>query len=353
MMHRVPKSLLIGILLFLTVAAPARPTIAQADDPDPPGQTVKLVFIHHSCGQNWLDDEHGELGITLSRNHYFVSDSNYGWGPDGIGDNTDIGHWWLWFRGPDSARYTQALYDNNEQNTSYTRTVADPGGENEIVMFKSCFPNSHLGGEPTDPPTTGNNPLRGRDAWSEHATVANAKGIYNDLLAYFATRQDKLFIAVTAPPLVASDTDSAHAANARAFNDWLVNDWLATYPHDNVAVFDFYTVLTSNGGSAHSNDAGRETGNHHRWWHGEVQHSQTVASNVAAYPDGDSHPTVAGNQKATEEFVPLLNVYYHRWQEGGPTNTPTATSVPPTATPTTAPTATATPSFYLPVIWRE
>ena len=36
------------------------------------------------------------------------------------------------------------------------------GGENEIVLFKSCFPNSRLGGNPGDPPTTGANPLRGR-----------------------------------------------------------------------------------------------------------------------------------------------------------------------------------------------
>ena len=286
-----------------------------ADNPNPPISPVKLIFIHHSCGENWLADWDGRLGIALRDNNYFVSDTNYGWGPDSIGDYTDIGHWWTWFRGPRSATYLSALYTEYDQHSTYSRLSTDPGGENEIIMFKSCFPNSYLGGTPDDPPTTGYNPLRGQDCWSEHHTVANAKGIYNDLLAYFATRQDKLFIVITAPPQVESETDTRHAANARAFNNWLVNDWLDGYRYNNVAVFDFYNVLTSNGGDVHTSDAGWETGNHHRWWDGTVQHIQTVNNNFSAYGCDlwDSHPTAAGNQKATEEFVSMLNVFYHRW----------------------------------------
>ena len=96
--------------------------------------------------------------------------------------------------------------------------------------------------------------MRGQDAWSGYHTVANAKGIYADLLTYFATRQDRLFVVITAPPLAAGETDASHAANARAFNNWLVNDWLDGYPHANVAVFDYYNVLTSNGCNANAND---------------------------------------------------------------------------------------------------
>jgi hypothetical protein len=82
-------------------------------------------------------------------------------------------------------------------------------------------------------------------------------------------------------------------------------------------VFDFYNVLTSNAGNENSNDVGRETGNHHRIWKGAVQHIQTVNNNYSAYPSGDSHPTTAGHQKATAEFVPLLNVAFHCWQGDG------------------------------------
>jgi hypothetical protein len=295
-----------------------------ADNPNPPTSTVKLVFIHHSCGDAWLETGNGSLGNELGANHYYVSDTYYYWGTDEIGSYTDIGDWWDWFRGPNSATYTQEVYDTTNQHASYTRPMADPGGQNQVIMFKSCYPNSHLGGSPGDPPTTGDNPLRGEDYSSPNHTVGNAKGIYNDILAYFETRQDKLFVVITAPPLVAGDTDATHAANARAFNTWLVQDWLDGYPYDNVAVFDFYNVLTSNGGNWETNDLGWGTGNHHRYRNGAIEYVTNQGINTAAYPDGgyDSHPSPAGNQKATAEFLPLLNIFYHRWAGGG-TFTPT------------------------------
>jgi hypothetical protein len=186
-------------------------------------------------------------------------------------------------------------------------------------MFKSCYPNSNLKGNPNDPPTTGDNPLEGVGSWSPHHTVANAKGIYNDLLNYFETRQDKLFIVITAPPV----QDATYSANARAFNNWLVNDWLDNYPYHNVAVFDFYNVLTTNGGDPHTSDYGSSEGNHHRVASGsKIEHisdgDDDANPNVLEYPTsaGDDHPTSAGDQKATGEFVPLLNVAYNCWRHG-------------------------------------
>ncbi|MFO7971367.1 MAG: right-handed parallel beta-helix repeat-containing protein [Desulfobacterales bacterium] len=306
-----------SFLLYFIYLLCCMPLIAEATDASVPASPTKLIFIHHSCGENWLADNNGGLGQVLMNNNYYVSDTNYGWGPNGIGDRTDIGHWWEWFNGPQHTTYMSALYSESEDHSygRYSRLSEDPGGENEIIMFKSCFPNSYLEGSPDSSPNTGDNPLRGRDAYSEHMTVANAKGIYLDLLDYFSTRPDKLFIAITAPPLKESATDSSHAANARAFNNWLVNSWLADYEADNVAVFDFYNVLTSNNGDAHTNDAGEETGNHHRLWEGVIQHQQTDANNYSAYPSSDSHPTASGNQRATEEFVPLLNTYYNQWKD--------------------------------------
>jgi len=62
------------------------PFVAGEINPNPPNSPVKLIFIHHSTGENWLADDDGGLGIALRNNHYFVSDTNYGWGPDGVGD---------------------------------------------------------------------------------------------------------------------------------------------------------------------------------------------------------------------------------------------------------------------------
>ncbi len=350
--------MLFGFAACGAAGQPLPPTTPAADNPAPPSAPVKLIFVHHSTGGNWLadpnqDGPYGGLAQALMANNYFVSATNYEWGPqwdDGggpIGNFTDIIHWPAWFTGPQSSTFLEALYHEFEEN------VASPGGdnnfgawarlndpdpqrENEIILFKSCFPNSNLYGAPTD------------DAYATpndwEYSVANAKAVYNDLLTYFATRQDKLFVVITAPPLAEGEyvlydgeTPAAdRAANARAFNNWLVGEWLASYPHNNVAVFDYYDVLTSNGSAARTddtstsdepNDLDMDGGNHHRWNAdpGAVEHTIDVANDYAAYPSYsggpdyfDSHPTTAGHQKATAEFVPLLNVFYNRWRGAAP-----------------------------------
>ena len=146
-------------------------------------------------------------------------------------------------------------------------------------------------------------------------TVANAKGIYLDLLRYFGAHPEKLFVAVVAPPVTSPDTPGG-----RALADWLVDHWLqdSGYTAGNVLVFDFYNVLTSKTGGGAS-DVGLATGNHHRVWNGAVQHKTDDGADRLAYPSagGDSHPNAAGDQKATAEFVPLLNAAYNAWKGNG------------------------------------
>jgi hypothetical protein len=282
-------SLLAALLLTAARTFPSPAT--QAGSSDPPAQVVKLIFIHHSTGENWLQDGYGNLGQVLGENNYFVSDTNYGWGPDGIGDRTDIPDWLEWFYGPDTETYFQALVQESGQHSDYTRNLPDPGGENQIIMFKSCFPNSDLEGNPDDPPS--------EDGW---LSVGHAKYVYNHILEFFGQHPERLFIVVTAPPL----SDSSHAANARAFNQWLVYDWLEEndYPYQNVAVFDFYNVLTGADG-------------HHTFQDGAEIH-EVARKDTLHYPSDDDHPSRKGSQKATEEFVPLLNYFYHRWQASNP-----------------------------------
>jgi hypothetical protein len=293
----------------------ARPLPAGAAvNPAPPASPVKLVFIHHSTGEAWLADGHGGLGIALRDNDYFVSDTNYGWGPDSIGNDTDLGHWWTWFRGSSAATYLAALYGESEQHSSYSRLATDPGGPNRIVMFKSCFPNSQLSGPSSPIPAIADNPLKGQACGDSDFTVANAKGIYIDLLKYFGSHPEKLFVAVVAPPVASPDTPGG-----RALADWLVDHWLqdAGYTAGNVFVFDFYNVLSSKTGGG-SSDAGLPTGNHHRIWNGAIQHKTDDGADRLAYPTGsDSHPNAAGDQKATAEFVPLLNAAYNAWAGNG------------------------------------
>jgi hypothetical protein len=323
--------LLTGFVCTLLIgAAVARPLPAAADvNTTPPAAPVKLIFVHHSTGEAWLGDGHGRLGIELRDNNYFVSDTNYGWGPGDIGSSTDIGHWWTWFRGGSSSTYLSALYEESGQHSGYSRLATDPGGENQIVMFKSCFPNSQLGTPYSPIPDIADNPLKGQSVGGGDFTVANAKGIYRDLLPYFGAHTDKLFVAVVAPPVTSPDTPGG-----RALANWLVDHWLqdSGYTAGNVLVFDFYNVLSSKTGSAAS-DVGLASGNHHRIWNNAVQHKTDDGADRLAYPTGDSHPNAAGDQKATAEFVPLLNAAYNAWQgNGGGDSTRPTTSAPRPAT---------------------
>jgi hypothetical protein len=252
-----------GLLTSLNVAMPTTP--------------VRLVFIHHSCGANWLADGNGELGIALNDNNYYVCDTYYGWDAatdDSLGDYTDTGNWPDWFN---NAKMPY-VYATSSHETWSGNDIAQPAGENEIIMFKSCYPLSEVGDG-----------------------IDDEKAIYNGLLTYFAAHQDKLFVLITPPgeSNVSSDTLT------RQLCDWLVNresGWLKDYAHSNVFVYDFYCTL-SESGSHHTVTGGDET---HVW--------DSSYDGASPYHDGDNHPNATGNQKATSEFIPLLNAAYNRWK---------------------------------------
>jgi hypothetical protein len=251
-------------------------------DASAPADTVKICFIHHSTGSAWIQDGNGNLGAALNADNYYVTETDYGWdaaAATNIGDRTDTTDWPDWFNDdimPD-------VYANGA-HYDYTNDIVDPGGENQIILFKSCYPNSEVG-----------------------SSIEDEKAIYLGLLDYFAAHQDKLFILVVPPPEIVINS----ASLTRELAGWLVDmedGWLAQYPHDNVFPFDYYNVLT-------------DPENHHRVEGGNVVH--TVSSDpedpdrpdeLYYYTGTDNHPTAAGHRKATAEFVPLLNAYYHLWQ---------------------------------------
>lgn len=60
----------VPVAAFPREAGPAVDLRPLADDPKPPASPVKLIFIHHSTGENWLRDDYGGLGLALSQNNY-------------------------------------------------------------------------------------------------------------------------------------------------------------------------------------------------------------------------------------------------------------------------------------------
>ncbi len=296
-----------GAVLFLPVHwqsqrpahAMSTNTIARFDlssfQDSAPAHALDLLFIHHSCGgqlfaspgpndgTNCIYTTHpegGGLRARLQKAGYRVHEASYG---SKVGDKTDIFDWLPKFRDQMDAALKCDLQDKS----------LPEGRRNQVVVFKSCFPNNAFVGEGIPPGNPGEPEL----------TVWNAKAAYAALLDEFKKLPDVLFVCMTAPPLAEktpaqplwkvvarrvlgrSTGGSTRASGplARQFNNWLAakDGWLNDYPLQNVVVFDFYDILTGNG-----------------------------SSDFSAYPTGrgyDSHPNREGNQKAAEAFVPFLN----------------------------------------------
>nr|MEE4267679.1 hypothetical protein [Candidatus Krumholzibacteria bacterium] len=212
----------------------------------------------------------GGLRGKLEEIGFQVNEASYG---SIVGEDTDICHWNAKFRD----QMDRILKTRNQDE------LLPEGITNSIVAFKSCFPNNHFVGEGSMP----------GDPDSCTRTLANAKAAYKAIIPYFAQHPDVLFVAFTAPPLVEASgfkgfvkkilKKTSNPDMAREFNNWLVdteNGWLADYPHQNIAIFDYYDVLTGYG-----------------------------KSNSLVYPTGggsDSHPSSEGNSEAAKAFVPFI-----------------------------------------------
>lgn len=308
----------------------------------------KFIFIHHSTGGYWIADTSttgGGLGKALNdagiyiRNIGYSMDNNDFNPPQNptIADTTDIGHWWLWFadttmqannfsRRDNVLDGTKGVYETINKNVSrgtYTTTLADPGGENDIIMIKSCYPSANIYSD------NGTTFAQMRGQASNYSisglgnvnTVSNVKALYNSLLTYFRTRTDKIFIISFTPPLLPASTTAERATNTRIVANWLVNEWLqsANWENKNVYVFDQFNVLT------HAN-------NRHTYSGGQVIHYTDPSSdNYLVYPRSstDNHPSGAGHQKATANFVPLLQHWISTYEAFAAGTSDTTTPVSP------------------------
>ena len=263
----------------------------------PPAVPLNLLFIHHSVGGQWLADpgtaestqdarrslhkthpNGGGLRRRLVSQGYSVHEASYG---SAIGDRTDFFDWRPKFRDSMpkilSTRHQDELLSN---------------GRNQIVMFKSCYPNNAFKPESAR-----------EDSRGPTLTVARAKQELDALRELFAERPETLFIYVTAPPLrddsgseatwkrlakrmlgrqSLADEREASARAAREFNQWAAapHGWLAGFARVNIAVFDYFDLLT--GGT----------------------------SNYLEFPSQggtDNHPATEAQQLAAARFVPFLN----------------------------------------------
>lgn len=264
-----------------------------------PTQPINLLFIHHSVGGQLLADagpartdaedrlsihrthpNGGGLRTRLQNQRYVVHEASYS---SAIGEKTDLFDWLPKFRNEMPRILGTAHQD---------RLMA--GGQNQVVLFKSCFPNNAF---KTDRPGAGN-------PAGPALTLSNAKATLNAVRGELARYPDVLFVYLTAPPLRAreatepwwkcaakrilgrptNDVEQVRAAaDARTFNDWVTSSegWLKDYRNRNIVAFDYYDALTG----------GRN-------------------SNFLRFPSEggkDDHPAAAGQCIAAAKLVSFLN----------------------------------------------
>jgi len=193
------------------------PTLTPAATPSPGTDFGRVIFLHHSCGANLI--EQGGVRPRLTDLGYEFYD--HGYNDDGLvladgtwagrnfdvpDDNTD----------PDGFAdiFAQPLHDPPDNTFSHLMQY-------DVIAFKSCFPVSDIQSD---------------DQLDEY------KSHYLSIRDRTDQYPNKIFIAVTPPPQVAAYTEPEAAARARAFANWLASDeYLSDHP--NVFTFNFFDLL--------------------------------------------------------------------------------------------------------------
>lgn len=227
-----------------------------------------MVFLHHSVGYGIL--HHGGLIDSLRSLGITVKSATYG---DDIGNETDICDWLPKFQND----MDRILKFKAHPNIFYTDDRT-----NDIVMFKSCFPNSDLAGDGSEP----------GDPLNSARTIANYKALFNRLQNEIKQYKDKLFIYLTAPPLVPEATSPDNARRARKFNRWLISEFLPQYRKetgaDNFIIFDLFDVL--------------------------ADEDNYLKKEYRQGRSADSHPNALANKVVAQKFMEFFQPIWERWQ---------------------------------------
>lgn len=228
----------------------------------------RMVFVHHSVGKGILEE--GNLRDSLRQMGIAVKGMTYG---DSIGQYTDMCNWLPKFQND----MKSILRFQNHPNVYYS-----DGRTNDIVMFKSCFPNSDIGAEGAGP----------GDPLGSKKTLANYKAVLAGLVGEIRKYPNTLFIYMTFPPLVPLETTPESAGRARAFNVWLKDEFLPAYRKEsglnNLVMFDLFDVL------ADQNNVLKE----------EYRNENPR----------DSHPNGPANREAARRFMEFFRPVWIAWQ---------------------------------------
>lgn len=301
----------------------------------------RILFIHHSCGTAWM--ERGLVAALedpknlFSEGKYSFHDAQYGSylgeGDGTLGRDTDLRDWYVKFREDlDRPGELVDMLNCDRQDETYRDSR-----QNEIIMFKSCYPNSNIGPADTsidlddqavraewlDPNRGGY--YNGRWRYRDENHINYVKAAYTGLLDIFREHPEVLFIAVTAPAMhySAYGADNSSAHRSRGFNNWLRTEWLNGYQdkngHVNVAVFDWFREHAYSDDPTSPNYWLNFIGKPGHEALSEANHEQFVDTLRLDYASegGDSHPNQAADEWLTKVFVEtFINQAYDTWKRG-------------------------------------
>lgn len=189
------------------------------------GSYTNVVFLHHSTGDALIAE--GNVRTLLSEMGYQFWDHGYN-------------HEGLVLPSGKPAYANYRIPGNRGQGNTdvdglvelFTQPVSDPPSnafsrllQHEVVVFKSCFPNSAIKSEEMEEQFR---------LW------------YLQMREVMDQHPNHTFVVVTSPPLHPEKTNANDARRARAIANWLKSDeYLAG--HQNVFVFDLFDLLAEPG----------------------------------------------------------------------------------------------------------
>jgi hypothetical protein len=225
--------------LFLLNLISCRQTIIE--------EPVKIVFLHHSTGQNIWDGNRvtffskaaGKINTrwysifykkpklpTLIRKYNnqnntnyiikeieFPKESPYGW------NNDPYDYFNIWVKNAGDSAFMEEP------------TLEMLSREFQVIIFKHCFSVSII--QPD---------MDSSDISSDYKSIANYKLQYLALRKKLLEFPETKFILFTGAAQVKSQITEDEAKRAKDFFDWVKNDW--DIPNDNIYIWDLYYLET-------------------------------------------------------------------------------------------------------------
>ncbi|MEA3272885.1 MAG: hypothetical protein U9P90_04445 [Patescibacteria group bacterium] len=182
-----------------------------ATDSDMPGSDTfekSVFFVHHSTGEIYWDNGMSE---SLETHGY-----------------SGVAPWW------DGGTDPQDFYNEFTVNWG----LLAPYG---IIIFKSCFPASDI---------TSDSMLEDYKTW------------YRQLYSIYESHPDKLFVPMSTPPLLETNTSFNAAQRSLEFENWLMEEYTNEYSRNNLAPFRLHSLLSDTDGYLHSSYISSPGDNH-------------------------------------------------------------------------------------------